>query len=348
MAAAPGRCLRRGQPKRSPYSSIINRHAAEHRRRWARMVVQSTRRSYKPIVAVARVRRSQLIFLLLLSAVGLLWSLAGCRTGTELVEAELRRMERENEQLSQKLRDCQCEVRLLEAEYERLLHELRTTGKAEVRGLAYLKGITLGRLTGGLDDDPECPGDDALVVVLEPRDLDDQVVKVPGHVHVDVYEINPQGLKQPLSSWDIPARELRGKWESPLLGSPAYRLILRWKVIPHYDRLRVVVRFTTLDGQMFETDRDVTIRPPRREPDRCRTHAPQTAPTSHGRMFPAWIGVPQRSICPQNLVPTTPSQPQPEPTPVRQENNGVPPSQDSPSPHNLPLLPPGPILIPAN
>ncbi len=348
MAAAPARCLRRGQPRRSPCSSAASRCAAKHCRRCTGIAVPSTRSSYTPVVAVARVKRSQLIFPLLLSAVGLLWSLAGCRTGAELVEAELRRKERENEQLSQKLRDCECEVRLLETEYERLLRELRTTGKAEVRGLAYLKGITLGRLTGGLDDDPECPGDDALVVVLEPRDLDDQVVKVPGHVHVDVYEINPQGLKQPLSSWDIPARELRGKWETPLLGSPAYRLTLRWKVIPHYDRLRVVVRFTTLDGQMFETDRDVTIRPPRREPDRCRTHVPQTAPTSQGRMFPAWIGVPQRSVCPPNLVPTTPSQPQPEPAPVRQENNGVSPSQDSPSSQNLPPPPPGPILIPVN
>jgi hypothetical protein len=348
MAAAPARCLRSGQPRRSPGSSAASCCAAEHRRRQAGIIAQSTRRSYTPVVAVSGISRSQLLVPLLLSAVGLLWSLAGCRTGAELVEAELRRKERENEQLSQKLRDCECEVRLLEAEYERLLHELRTTGKAELRGLAYLKGITLGRLTGGLDDDPDCPGDDALVVVLEPRDLDDQVVKVPGHVHVDVYEITPQGLKQPLSSWDIPARELRGKWETPLLGSPAYRLTLRWKVIPHYERLRVVVRFTTLDGQMFETDRDVTIRPPRREPDRCRTHAPQTTPTSQGRMFPAWIGIPQRSVRPPNLVPTTPSQPQPEPAPVRQENNGLPPSQDSPSPQNLPPPPPGPILLPVN
>ncbi|MCS7166261.1 MAG: hypothetical protein RMI91_01945 [Gemmatales bacterium] len=206
---------------------------------------------------------------------------AGCRaTSSELLEAELRRKERENEQLTQRLRDCECEVRLLEADYERLLRELRATGKADIRTPVYLKQITLGRLTGGLDDDPNCPGDDALQVILEPRDLDDQIVKIPGHVHIDAYQITPQGLKQPLSSWDLPARELRGKWETPLIGSPGYRLVLRWKILPHYERLRLVVRFTTLDGQVFETDRDITIRPPRRDPERCRIPPTPTCPPS--------------------------------------------------------------------
>lgn len=257
---------------------------------------------------------------------GWFFGLTGCRTSSEMLEAELRRKERENEQLTQKLRDCECEVRLLEADYERLLREIRSTGKAEIRGLTYLKQITLGRLTGGLDDDPACPGDDALVVIVEPRDLDDQVVKVPGHVRVEVLEIHPQGLKLPLSTWDIPARELRGKWEAPLIGSPGYRLVLRWKVLPHYERLRIVVRFTTLDGQVFETDRDVTIRPPRRDPERCPApviRAPGSEPSSEPSHSPS-LGIPlRRSVDKPNsdalLVPPRPT-PVPSPTPI-----GIPP-----------------------
>jgi hypothetical protein len=95
MAAAPARCLRSGQPRRSPGSSAASCCAAEHRRRQAGIIAQSTRRSYTPVVAVSGISRSQLLVPLLLSAVGLLWSLAGCRTGAELVEAELRRKERE-------------------------------------------------------------------------------------------------------------------------------------------------------------------------------------------------------------------------------------------------------------
>lgn len=320
-------------------------------------------------------------FLVFLSAVAVI-SLVGCHTGAELVEAELRRKERENEQLSQKLRDCECEVRLLQGEYERLLRDLRSAGKVEARGLVYLKGITLGRLTGGLDDDPDCPGDDALLVVLEPRDLDDQVVKVPGHVHVDAYEITPQGLKQPLSGWDIPARELRGQWETPLFGSPAYRLVLRWKVLPHYDRLRVVVRFTTLDGQMFETDRDVTIRLPRRDPDRCRVSpsdvpVPRICTPRPTRPSPAWLGIPPRG---QHLPfsvagtaspyppgtspvvtngpmdrPSAPREGQPVPAPMATVPRTVPPPspdapEGGPAPPmvNPPPAPIGPILIPTD
>ncbi|MCS7160726.1 MAG: hypothetical protein RMJ19_09665, partial [Gemmatales bacterium] len=222
------------------------------------------------------------------------------------------------------------------ADYQRLLRELRASGKAEIRGLAYVKQITLGRLTGGLDDDPQCPGDDAIVVLLEPRDLDDQVVKIPGHVRVDVHEIHPQGLKQLLSTWDIPARELRTKWETPLIGSPAYRLVLRWKIFPQYERLRIVVRFTTLDGQVFETDRDVTIRPPRRDPQRCPLPPPPVFPFPHD-------SPPTHQQKPYPL-PTVPFTTESLPTPQSQPTLGLPVRRPVTSPRSEPLLvPPFPL-----
>src|SRR5439155_1274661 len=62
-----------------------------------------------------------------------------------------------------------------------------------------LKRVTLGRGTGGYDND-NLPGDEALQVVVEPRDGDDHIVKVPASLHVAAIEINTQGLNRPASA----------------------------------------------------------------------------------------------------------------------------------------------------
>jgi hypothetical protein len=133
-----------------------------------------------------------------------------------------------------------------------------------------VKEITLGRLTGGVDEDPKLPGDEALQVIVEPRDADNSVVKVPGSLHVSAYEILPQGQKVFLSCWEVSPGELRRKWDEPLLGSSAYRVILPWKTQPATERLRVAVKFRTVDGQEYEADKDVSLRlpdlPRRRQP----------------------------------------------------------------------------------
>src|SRR5256885_3879302 len=38
---------------------------------------------------------------------------------------------------------------------------------------------------------------------------DGQAIKAPGHLRVTALEISPEGLKAPLSTWEIPPQELR-------------------------------------------------------------------------------------------------------------------------------------------
>src|SRR5262249_19604576 len=118
----------------------------------------------------------------------------GCRS-CDLVEAELRTKERE-------LREAKDELFKAELYNEALQNELRAVRPSAVSSLSpeqasqtyTLKEIVLGRQTGGLDDDGK-PGDEALQVVLEPRDPDGHAIKAPGSVRVEALQVSPEGLK---------------------------------------------------------------------------------------------------------------------------------------------------------
>jgi len=182
----------------------------------------------------------------------------GCRRA-DLVEAELRTRERE-------LRETRSDLFQSEAYNQALQGEIRDVRKDSCSKLTperasqiyTIREVVLGRQTGGYDDD-NIPGDEALQVVLEPRDPDGQAIKAPGHLRVTALEISPEGLKAPLSTWEIPPQELRRTWRNGLL-STGYYVVLPWKNWPTSSRLRVVAQFVLADGRVFEADKDVTIR----------------------------------------------------------------------------------------
>jgi len=189
----------------------------------------------------------------------LLAAAAGCRSN-DLVESELRARERD-------VRELRDELHRLEFQNEALQRELGASRSAgahpvlpEVAASSFgLKRLTLGRGTGGLDDD-RVPGDEALQVVLEPRDGDDAVIKAPGSASISALQISPEGLKTPISSWNVTPDELRRAWRSGLF-TTGYVLVLPWQAPPTGEQVRVVVQFKTADGRVFEADRDVRVRP---------------------------------------------------------------------------------------
>jgi hypothetical protein len=194
---------------------------------------------------------------LLLLGLVLSSALAGCKS-CEVVEDQLR--SREND-----LREAREELLRTHAYNEALQRELKSIRLSnsahvspELAALTYgVKSITLGRQTGGYNGDDH-PGDEALQVVLEPLDPDGHAIKAPGTVQVEALEVTSEGLKRPLSSWQVSPDELRRTWRSGLL-STGYFIILPWKVYPSVEKLRVVVHLTAEDGRVFEADRDVTV-----------------------------------------------------------------------------------------
>lgn len=119
--------------------------------------------------------------------------------------------------------------------------------------------ITLAAGTGGYDDDG-CPGDESLQLVIVPKDSDGSPVKAPGRAAVACYEVSPEGLKIPIGRWEVSPDELRKVWRTGFLSS-GYFVLLQWDRLPTTKKIRVVVRFVTLDGREFEADRDANVVP---------------------------------------------------------------------------------------
>jgi hypothetical protein len=182
-----------------------------------------------------------------------------CSPRGDRVEGELRA--RDND-----LRVLRGELERSEAYNHYLERELRNTqhtAASPVPGdgpppASRVKSITLGRQTGGYEEDG-VPGDEALQVVLQPIDFDGHTIKAPGTAEVTALEVMPEGVKKPLSSWHIGADQLRHSWQSGLL-TTGYFLVLPWKSWPTNCKLRVVVQFISEENRLFEADRDVTIR----------------------------------------------------------------------------------------
>jgi hypothetical protein len=211
-----------------------------------------------------------------LGAVGSLFGLAalfpaiGCHN-CDLVEAELRTRENDVRALKDDLYQAEMNNAALVREISALRQGTPSLIPPEQASQIYtLKEITLGRQTGGYDEDG-LPGDEALQVVLEPRDVDGHVIKAPGALHVEAMQISTEGLKLPLSAWDVAPDKLRHTWRSGLWSS-GYFVILPWKNWPSSERLRVIARFQLPDGRVFETDKDVTV---------------HLTPSEHRRALPA-------------------------------------------------------------
>jgi hypothetical protein len=195
----------------------------------------------------------------------LLAAASGCHS-CHHVEAELRSREVEARELRDELEGCKAHNTALEIELRSLRGEGCGFGPGPpppgVVPPAYpIHSLTLGRQTGGYPSD-HGHGDEALQVLAEPRDAEGHAVKVPGSaLLVQVVEITPEGLKRPLSTWDVPPDQLRNAWRSGLMNT-GYSVTLPWKVWPSTEKLRVVVQLRLPDGRVFEADKDVNLHLP--------------------------------------------------------------------------------------
>ena len=93
------------------------------------------------------------------------------------------------------------------------------------------------RLTGGYDFDGQ-PGDEGLLVVIEPRDASGKYVPLPAPVSVEVFDENER-----IARWDFDISETTSKMRTTLLGRGIH-LELPWPIQPPSNtQLRVVAKY---------------------------------------------------------------------------------------------------------
>src|SRR5262249_28673846 len=113
----------------------------------------------------------------------------GCRQNRDLTEAELRSKERDLYTLRDELSRSEAFNEALRREVVSLRGGSTANLGPGAAGQSYaVTTVTLGRQTGGYDAD-DIPGDEALQVLLEPKDPDGHTIKAPGTVEVQAFEI---------------------------------------------------------------------------------------------------------------------------------------------------------------
>jgi hypothetical protein len=238
---------------------------------------------------------------------------AGCHS-CDRVESELRARETELREAKEELERSRAYANGLQAE----LHGLcgappPIVGEPPVTPYP-IRSLVLGRQTGGREDHAGS-GDQLLQVVVEPHDAEDQAVKIPGSLVVQALEVTPDGSKRPLSTWEIPAEQLRRSWHAGLL-STGYVVVLPWQRCPTTEKLRVVAQFKLPDGRVFEADKDVPIHVPplAQQPALPPEPIPLDAPTEKTlpmprRAEPATSGPTISNKAPADLRPARADQP---------------------------------------
>lgn len=178
--------------------------------------------------------------------------LTGCGIGSERVsplEMKVRDLEREKVQLTGQLERSQTETEQLKSQVKALA--VLPQDKKET--LFYsLSAVKIGGFTGFYDKG-ETGKRDELIVYLEPTDQAGDLVKAPGLVSVELWNLNDPNGKAQLGAWQVQPAELYKRWFNTL-AITAYRLTFDIPVTPKLLSEPLTVRTTFTDyftGQVF-------------------------------------------------------------------------------------------------
>ncbi len=119
--------------------------------------------------------------------------------------------------------------------------------------------ITLNRkLTGGHNTDGQ-PGDDGLMVVVEPLDSSGELLELPGDVSVVVLDPAQEGDAARVARWDFTAEEAAKHLKRTPMGDGLH-FDLRWPHgAPVNRELNLYVRYTTPEGKKLQVEKKVEI-----------------------------------------------------------------------------------------
>jgi len=194
--------------------------------------------------------------------------MSGCasRGNVDLLESELRQNESVRAELEHQISRLETDLRVARTDADALRSSLAKSGgrppAAEDANALYravdLKFFTL--MTGGWDRDA-APGDEGIMVALTPVDEHGDLVKLPGDVEIELFDMTRDGDDQRLGIWRLSAEEVRASWYKGLIGS-GFVVRLPWQRRPGSEKLTLHARFKTADDRRFDATTQLTVTPP--------------------------------------------------------------------------------------
>ena len=197
------------------------------------------------------------------------------------------------------------------------------------------------QMTAGANFDSE-PGDDGLMILVEPRNRFEQTLSTAGPMSLVLLDPAEQGEKARIARWDFAPEEIDELRETtPQAGG--ILLKLPWPSRPPTNRkLRLYVRYETSDGRLLETDREVLVAGAGESSNRW---APRTREASTSRTGNAAQPSNPAAVIRQPSAGDAAPAPAARPEPVARQN-GAAADVETPGAPNL-LMPPAALGDPA-
>lgn len=192
-------------------------------------------------------------------------SVMGCasRGAMETLEAELREKEDRIISLEGDLTKARGDLEVARREGQTLRQQMSPHGGAlleeQSQVLSRVEKIRFHPLlTTGMDTDGRA-GDEKLSVLLMPVDREGELLRLPGKVELDLYDMTLPAEQQKIGEWTFTPSQTRSHWLRSLL-SAGYQFQVEWKTPPHSPELTLHGRLTVADGRQFDATSQVKVR----------------------------------------------------------------------------------------
>jgi len=170
--------------------------------------------------------------------------LAGCGIGSERkspAEMKVRELEREKAQLTEQLEQSRIELEQVKAQ----IKTLAALPADKWESVSSLSTVKMSRFTGFYDKDEDGQRE-KLIVYLQPTDQTGDVIKAPGIVSVQLWNLdNPSGQAL-LGQWQVQPPEICQLWFNTI-ASPSYRLTFDISLTPEVLARPLTVKTTFTD-----------------------------------------------------------------------------------------------------
>ncbi|MBY0586915.1 hypothetical protein K2X85_07050 [bacterium] len=220
--------------------------------------------------------------------------LTGCHH-RDLVEAELRYRNRQVRELRRQISQKSAEVHTLEAMMKGPAGPCNSPASKETPDTVYrreaMSRVSLAMSTGIKDVDRNGI-DDSVQFMIVCHDYDGDAFKCPGQVHLELAAVQESGVIKPVADWQLETDRLRSTWKASILAN-GYQVIVPMPALEQAKRWKATVRFTTLDGRVFQDERTFDYRPknasPTSEdfPDSASPNATKPIPTDPSGTSPS-------------------------------------------------------------
>jgi hypothetical protein len=194
-------------------------------------------------------------------AVGAALGCVGCAGSPTAVNITLRK---ENQQLHKQIRQLQDQHEqdaALIAGLQRRSPTEKTLPPGELAKLFTTHGISFGRLTGGLQTNPNLPYDQGLKVFMVPIDQMNQPLKAAGGITVEAFDLAADHPR--IGEWKFPVEQAAQNWYGYFLIDYYYVLSCPWQTAPQHGDLTIKVTFVDeLTKIPFSAQELVHITPP--------------------------------------------------------------------------------------